>query len=93
MSSNRTLELSIRGMTCGSCVRHVTEALQSVAGVDRVAVDLDAGGATLTYDAARATPERLVGAVVDAGYPASVVAANVLGVRPSKRGCGCGACT
>ncbi|HXJ73406.1 MAG TPA: cation transporter, partial [Candidatus Dormibacteraeota bacterium] len=26
-------ELSINGMTCGNCVRHVTEAIQGVPGV------------------------------------------------------------
>ena len=34
-----TVELSVQGMTCGSCVKHVTKALQSVAGVSRVEVD------------------------------------------------------
>ena len=92
MTSNQTLELSIRGMTCGSCVRHVTAALQGVDGVEGVEVDLAAGAATLTYDTARATPERLVGAVAEAGYVANVVAENVPGSLPVNAGCGCGAC-
>lgn len=42
-----TVELSVQGMTCGSCVKHVTKALQSVAGVSRVEVDLANGRATV----------------------------------------------
>lgn len=37
-----TVELSVKGMSCGSCVLHVTEALNAVEGVTEVDVDLQA---------------------------------------------------
>lgn len=39
------VELDVQGMTCSSCVKHVTNALQSVPGVSRVDVDLAKGRA------------------------------------------------
>ena len=34
------IELDVQGMTCGSCVKHVSAALSQLAGVTAVAVDL-----------------------------------------------------
>lgn len=59
----------VTGMTCANCVRHVTDAVTNVAGVDSVIVDLQAGTATVQGD-----PETsaVIAAIVDAGYQASV---------------------
>ena len=59
--------ISIEGMTCGNCVRHVTEALNEVEGVTSVLVDLDGKRADL--DAAESvTDDKLTEAVTEAGY-------------------------
>lgn len=34
------IDLGVGGMTCDDCVVHVTDALESVPGVEAVAVDL-----------------------------------------------------
>ncbi|MEK7780268.1 MAG: heavy metal-associated domain-containing protein, partial [Verrucomicrobiota bacterium] len=34
------LELRVEGMTCNNCARHVTEAIQSVSGVQSAMVSL-----------------------------------------------------
>jgi Copper chaperone len=34
------IDLGVAGMTCDDCVVHVTEALESVPGVERATVDL-----------------------------------------------------
>ena len=39
--------LKVEGMMCKHCVKHVTEALQGVAGVTSVEVSLEAGTATV----------------------------------------------
>lgn len=59
--------LSITGMTCQNCVKHVTQALQGVSGVARVAVDLASGTAEV-----EGTPDvqALVSAVEEEGYEA-----------------------
>lgn len=41
---DRTVELSINGMTCGHCVASVTEELSEVPGVLNVKVILNSGG-------------------------------------------------
>ena len=41
------IRLSIDGMSCENCVRHVREALEGMEGVVRVAVNLEKGEAEL----------------------------------------------
>ena len=38
-----TIDLEVSGVRFGSCVSHVTQALQPLAGVGRVEVDLQSG--------------------------------------------------
>ena len=56
-------------MTCGACVSHVTKGLQSVAGVQNVAVDL--ASATATVSGESLDLSRLVEAAEEEGYGAS----------------------
>ena len=58
----------VDGMTCGHCVRAVTEAVQGVDPGSRVEVDLPAG--SVTTDSTLAA-ERLVEAIRGAGYEAA----------------------
>ncbi len=58
----------VTGMTCANCVRHVTQAVTHVDGVESVIVDLEAGTAVVQGD-----PEAsvVIAAIVEAGYQAS----------------------
>lgn len=67
----KTTKLHIEGMTCGGCVASTRQALQSVPGVSDVKVDLPKGRATVEHDE-QTDDERLVAAVVDAGFEATV---------------------
>lgn len=73
-SSGRT-RLTIDGMTCGNCVRHVTQALQSVPGVQSAMVSLDAHEATVRWQAGR-PPDlaAVIRAVQQEGFGARVAA-------------------
>ena len=42
-------ELAVRGMNCGNCARHVTEALQAVSGVTSATVTLETERATVRW--------------------------------------------
>jgi len=64
-----TVALNITGMTCNHCVHAVTKALQAVAGVERVSVNLGAGRASVD---GQASPEVLIRAVEEEGYKAQV---------------------
>ncbi len=69
-----TTELSVRGMNCQNCVRHVTEAIQGVAGVASAVVQLDDGRATVRWrPSAGAGAEAVIAAVKAAGYEAEMV--------------------
>jgi len=68
LAMNTTLR--VNGMTCGHCVTAVTEELSALDGVQSVAVDLVAGGAsTVTVASDAPLPDDAVRAAIDeAGY-------------------------
>lgn len=68
MSSERATILEVQGMTCPSCIRHVTSALTDLAGVGKVDVKLREGLVTVTHDATQAPIDQLIDALADAGY-------------------------
>lgn len=63
-------EVLVSGMTCSHCVMSVTEELTGIDGVESVAVDLNAGGASrVTIRSAGPIPaEAVQAAVEEAGY-------------------------
>lgn len=73
--AEESVELSISGMTCASCVGRVEKALKAVPGVKHAEVNLATERAQVRFDAGL-PPERLVAAVVKAGYEAQVVDAS-----------------
>lgn len=80
----KTVELQVQGMSCSSCVKHVTEALRPLEGVSDVTVDLQAGRVKVSGDSDN---HALLAALQDAGYPAQL--ATVESVA-SKKTSGCG---
>jgi copper chaperone len=64
------MTIEIGGMSCGHCVRAVEQALGGIEGVKVEEVKI--GGATVEYDPAVASPERIGKAVEDEGYQARV---------------------
>ena len=62
-------QLAVSGMTCDHCVRHVTEAISKVAGVNSVNVKVAEGIAVIESDSAF-NLEAVKEAVVAAGYSA-----------------------
>lgn len=68
MSTTTTVLVS--GMTCGHCVKAVTEELSALDGVQDVTVDLNAEGtSTVTVTSAASLDlEAVRGAVDEAGY-------------------------
>ena len=60
----------VAGMTCGHCVSAVSEELESLTGVEDIAVDLNAGGvSTVTITSTQElSPSEIGEAVAEAGY-------------------------
>ena len=69
----RMTDLQVAGMTCQHCVHAVTQALQGIAGVKNVSVDLAGRRARVEGEA---DPLTLVRAVQEEGYEAKVVVAR-----------------
>lgn len=63
-----TVTLKVNGMSCGGCVASVTRVLRALTGVGEVAVALDSGTATVTYDPQNTGMPAFKRAVEDAGY-------------------------
>lgn len=69
--------LSIKGMTCGSCVRRVDRAVRAVDGVRDVRIDLATGRAVVAHDASDDVGKELAAAVERAGYGVTVDAGSL----------------
>lgn len=80
-------ELNVQNMTCGHCVSAVTRAVKSIDPSAAVQVDLEK--ARVRVDG-RAEVDRLIGALEEAGYPASRVTGEPAPAA-QKGGC-CGGC-
>jgi copper chaperone CopZ len=63
-----TLNLPVRGMTCGNCARSVERTLASTPGVTKALVELQGERAIVEYDPELVKPEVLVNAIRDLGY-------------------------
>jgi copper chaperone len=70
MAQRKTV-LNVLGMSCGSCVRHVTAALAAVPGVSKVDVQLRSGTAVIEHDA-EATSTQLIETLRQTGYESGV---------------------
>ncbi|CCW36311.1 heavy-metal-associated domain-containing protein [Chthonomonas calidirosea] len=66
----RTITLRIEGMSCEACVRHVTEALKRLEGVERAEVSLQNKSAQVVYAPDRVHLQQLLKAVEEEGYEA-----------------------
>ena len=66
-------ELTVGGMHCGNCVRHVQDTLAEIPGVSAT-VDLDSAVATVTHPAT-VPVQALLDAVDEAGYEVAVCGA------------------
>lgn len=65
--------VSIDGMTCGNCQKHVTEALREVDGVKSAVVDLAKKNAVVESDTV-VSDDALKRAVSEAGYTVTGIA-------------------
>lgn len=58
---------TVKGMTCGHCVNHVTEAVSQIPGVVSVDITLETGAVTVNSDVV-IDKSAVEAAVVEAGY-------------------------
>lgn len=68
MSQEIQTILAVEGMSCGSCARHINEALGELEGVQGVDVKLSEGKVVVRHDAAVAPVSLLLKSLEEAGY-------------------------
>ena len=70
-AADQTVTLAIDKMNCALCPITVTKAIQKVEGVKQVSVDYETKRATVLFDDATTTLDRITESSTNAGYPAS----------------------
>jgi copper chaperone len=75
VSTDNQTVLTVQGMSCPSCVRHIDEALKGVDGVSEVEVKLREGKVLVRHQPGSPPVTSLVDALKDAGYEASPASA------------------
>lgn len=85
-----TVDLEVEGMSCRVCTKHVTQALQTVAGVGSVEVSLSAGRVHVQGDFPFGSAP-LLQSLAAAGYPAKV--SGSVGTTTPAKASGCGSST
>lgn len=64
----QTVTLAISGMTCGGCVRSVTNVLKALDGVTKAEVSLEKRSAVVDYDSGKVEIDQLKRSVMEAGF-------------------------
>lgn len=68
----KKVKFDIQGMTCSSCSAHVEKAVNKLLGVKSVNVNLLSNNMIVEYDEQKINNDKLIKAVVDAGYGAEI---------------------
>ncbi|MHB1329294.1 MAG: heavy metal translocating P-type ATPase, partial [Gemmatimonadales bacterium] len=71
-----TVTLSVKGMTCAACQGRVQRSLDGTPGVESASVNLMTHAATVRYDPASVSPDRLIEVIEASGYGAGLPAAD-----------------
>src|SRR5688572_3900306 len=71
-AGSKTIRIPVSGMTCAACQSRVQRTLQKQPGVADASVNLMMKSATVTFDRAAVSPERLVEAIRATGYGAEL---------------------
>jgi copper chaperone len=73
----QTTTLTVAGMTCGTCERHVMRALEGMTGVMDIQVDVNARQVTVEHLADWIDLSSLIAALRDAGYLAKPIGHDI----------------
>lgn len=71
VQKSKTITVELNSMQCNMCVEKITDAVNSLEGVEKVTVDLDKKNATVTYDTDKTSKKDIEKAISSAGYDAN----------------------
>ena len=60
--------LKVEGMTCQHCVKTITDALEKIAGTNKVAVDLDKKEVQVDYNEEKTNLQEISDKIVEVGF-------------------------
>ncbi|WP_139193854.1 heavy metal translocating P-type ATPase [Anaerobacillus alkalidiazotrophicus] len=89
-----TVEFTVRGMSCASCVNRVEKAIKKIEGIDSVSVNLATNQAQVKYDPAQVKNGQIVEAINKLGFEASVKSDEKRPIKflYSVKGMSCASC-
>ena len=61
-------DIQVEGMTCGHCVETVTQAVNSLEGVNQVSVDLDKKQVSVDFDESRTDVDAVSSKITEVGF-------------------------
>ena len=73
MAAEKTIKLSVPGMTCASCPYIVKGAINMLDGIKSVEATMDDLSATVTFDDEVTNISEIRAATNDVGYPSTVI--------------------
>lgn len=71
-AEEKTVRLTVEGMTCGGCTISTKKVLTRLTGVAKAEVSYEKKEAIVTYDPAKVTVEQMIAAIKTLGYTATV---------------------
>ncbi|PAA71175.1 hypothetical protein BOX15_Mlig003369g1, partial [Macrostomum lignano] len=84
-SASVPVDLTIRGMTCGSCVRTIESQLQNLAGIKFVAVSLEKNRGRIIFDPNLISVQQLIAQISKLGFAAEEFADDAQQQLNSKK--------
>lgn len=72
VAEEKTVRLTVEGMTCGGCTISTKKVLTRLTGVTKAEVSYEKKEAIVTYDPAKVTIEQMIAAIKTLGYTATV---------------------
>lgn len=72
-NSESSTQISVKGMTCMSCVKNIESNISEVLGVIKISVSLENEQATVLYDPMKVLPSKIAESIDDMGFEANVI--------------------
>ncbi|MDH6365295.1 copper chaperone [Enterococcus sp. PF1-24] len=64
---------SIKGMSCQHCVARVEEGIKSLAGIQKVKINLKKENGVVKFDESQVTPQQIAEKITETGFTAEVM--------------------
>lgn len=78
MTAAKTTMIHVDNVTCGSCIRHIKQAISQEPGVSEVDVELAPGKSglvTVKFEDGKSSPQSFIESLATSGYVGRIVSA------------------